>query len=168
MALELDPQTGLLSADPAFHDATAGELHEVFVQPYPQLNRRHNIWTSYLAHCRDVGQLFQSTSLEQWLNGSFTTAKQDPDDLDFTTFLDLDELKALSVQQRQAAGALFRGPGTEPDGLLDSYAVTVEKDSSGQEVEATRKMRDYWRRWFGRDRDGTPKGIARTTVGGAT
>jgi len=167
MPLQLDRETGYLAPSPEFHDATADELRDHFVQPYDQLNRRHLIWGAYVAHRATLARLLESVGIEQWIDGSFTTTKPDANDVDFASFVGAEHLRALPVGARAEARDLFQGPLTHPDRVLDSYLVVVETDANGQESAATRKSRDYWRRWFGHDRFGTPKGIARTMVGGA-
>lgn len=165
LPLTFEPQTGLLTASPAFHTASVGEIWDALVAAFPASARRPSIWAAYVDHRRSLRALDDGDEQEQWLDGSFACRKENPGDLDLVTFIAMPAYVALSPAARQQFDALFCGRSTRPDGLLDSYLEIVEHDASGNETALTTQARDYWRKQFGHERDGTPKGIIRTKVG---
>lgn len=86
-----------------------------------------------------------------WLDGSFTTEKPDPSDIDITVFIDQNSLLPLDANQMKAVDDLLdRTTAAERFGL-DLY-VDIAGDFHREA---------YWRGVFGFCHDGiTPKGIA--------
>ena len=91
---------------------------------------------------------------EVWLDGSFCTEKEDPDDIDIACFYRSDQLDALQGKHAIMARALA---GFAMNLTLkqryecDCYFI-VREDAAD---------RDYWIDWFGFSRSREPKGIPR-------
>ena len=165
MPLALDPQTGYLPAEPQLHPVIYDDLQVTFVEPYPHGHRRCRIWDAYMGHNGTIASFFSSRRLEQWVDGGFTTTKNEPEDIDIVTYLPKTELVGLNSEVQDRIKRCFRGSRSHPEGLVDSYCVPYEEDDSGNPTQLTIRHQEYWKQVFGSDRDNTPKGIAVVMVG---
>jgi hypothetical protein len=64
-------------------------FEQTFVTAFSELSRRHRLFENYLKYANDLKKLI-GTGFTQWVNGSFTTQKFNPNDIDFVTFLDFE------------------------------------------------------------------------------
>ncbi|MEY4243966.1 MAG: hypothetical protein RLZZ245_1551 [Verrucomicrobiota bacterium] len=91
---------------------------------------------------------------EIWLDGSFVTSKEDPNDIDLVVFAPAAELNALPLDDQIRLRGLFdRQSCKRVFGCDVLFAVAEDQNS-----------RSYWRGWYGYDREEQPKGIARVTL----
>lgn len=89
--------------------------------------------------------------IEVWIDGSFTTQKPNPVDIDVVIYYDPIAVQALEESDQNA---LFEIADTNLSKLryeCDPYLVPNNEQ----------QWRSYWRGWFGFSRNGEPKGIAR-------
>lgn len=114
----------------------------------------YNGWNLYRSALQTVG--VDAANL-MMLDGSFTTSKRDPADLDLAVEVDVADISA--------AGRLLTGPAMKPQYYCDAYGIPVYPAGSPEHA-STEAMRAYWRKWFGLDRAGNQKGIVSATVGG--
>lgn len=63
------------------------ELEQYFVNEIKS-NTRKEIFDNYYNYSLKLKEICQEKSLVQWINGSFTTKKENPNDIDLVTFLD--------------------------------------------------------------------------------
>lgn len=134
-------------------DITAQTIKERFVEAFPESKTRSNIFSGYLRYVgdfsRDVGPAWG-----QWVNGSFTTTKVNPNDIDLVNLVGAGEVNR--------AGAKFRKflteHGSKETYLVDGYFIPCYPE--GDERSAiTRKRVAYWLKHFGHDRRDRPKGL---------
>lgn len=138
---------------PGIHDVHEPELGNHFLKKFPTSTTRAKLVNGlqrYIALLKSHGVKF-----ELWIDGSFTTEKVDPNDIDLVVFFDFKELDALPPDaQRRLTG------------LVDRHTA---KKNFGCDVLVSNKddhdHRSYWRGWYGFDRNENPKGIARIAVG---
>lgn len=137
---------------PGLHPLNEAQLEAYFVDPFNGSTTRRRLVTglrAYLNALRRAGVNF-----EIWLDGSFTTQKVDPNDVDLVVFADPGELNSLPP----ASQTFLRG-------LFDR---TSAKRQFGCDVlfapSSDMSLRSYWRGWYGFDRLEQPKGIARLAV----
>ncbi|HEX4334535.1 MAG TPA: hypothetical protein VH062_01405 [Polyangiaceae bacterium] len=95
------------------------------------------------------------------LNGSFTTSKVDPGDMDLVV-----EVDVAILMNSVAVQALLAGSASKPRYSCDAYVVPVFPPTDPQYTTVTEHLRAYWRKWFGQDRAGLKKGRVWTCVGG--
>lgn len=100
------------------------------------------------------------------MNGSFTTDKRDPGDLDLVVELYINDPEDLHAPALQGVLRLLSGPHAKPHYACDAYPLPVLPPSSPHYAKVTEQGRAYWEKWFGRDRSGRPKGKVRATTGG--
>jgi len=142
--------------DPGFHDlpfdGIAKRLWSLFVEPFDRSRRREYLvrrLVAYLSDLRDTGMSF-----EIWVDGSFTTTKASPNDVDVVVFYSHNEYNSLSSAGKQ----LF-------DRLTDAAIVRSGYDCDVYFVRNhSIDMRSYWRGWFGFSRNEEPKGIPRIFI----
>jgi hypothetical protein len=164
-----DPDTGCLPAEPQFHNATVEDVRSAFVEAFSGSVRRPLIIGAYVEHCGAWRPLVGQEPREQWMDGSFTTAKAEPGDVDFVMFVPAATLNELSDSDKQAMLGLFESALRARGHLCHAYMVPVGEPGTA-EGQATAAQREYWQHLFGHQRPsdgGRPKGIVRLEVGGA-
>ena len=70
------------------------EFEDFFVNRLPNNSRRKYIFDRYLDFVRDFSEQV-SQQFTQWVDGSFVTVKEHPNDIDFVTFVDYQLLVSL-------------------------------------------------------------------------
>lgn len=84
MQLKFD-DNGLLNA--GIYDLSIEELELIFVKEQKEKVHRNRLFQQYLLYINDIKNRV-GTILFQFINGSFTTLKDKPNDIDIVTFLD--------------------------------------------------------------------------------
>ena len=137
---------------PGLHPVDEGQLETLFVYPFNGSTTRPALVSglrAYLQALRKAGVTF-----EVWLDGSFSTQKVDPNDVDIVVFADADELNRLSPSLQTYLRGLFdRTTAKRQYGCDVLFAPASDMD-----------LRSYWRGWYGFDRLEQAKGIARLAV----
>lgn len=137
---------------PGVHDVEENDLDNHFLSTFPTTTTRIALilgLKQYLQALRKVG-----LSFEVWIDGSFTTDKIDPSDVDLVVFGSMIEINSLPEARKQYLASLVdRVNIKQALGCDVLFAVAEDQD-----------LRSYWRGWYGYDRDEQPKGIARIRV----
>lgn len=137
---------------PGLHDMTAQDLENHFLSSFSGSSTRVRLINGlkhYLAALKSIGVKF-----EIWIDGSFATDKEDPNDIDLVVFGSHSEIDKLPDASKKQLAALFdRVNVKHATGCDVLFAVSENED-----------VRSYWRGWYGFDRDENPKGIARIEV----
>jgi Family of unknown function (DUF6932) len=126
-------------------------------------DRRHEIFAGWNRHREALLDAGLDAETRQLLNGSFTTDKSEPGDIDVAVEVPItkDELRAGSP-----ALVLLAGPSMKARFECDAYAIlclpTTDPEYERVTVEAIR----YWTKWFARTRDGRIKGRIWARTGG--
>lgn len=93
-----------------------------------------------------------------WLDGSFTTKKPDPNDVDFVIFVDTD-----TFQEHQSTIQRYVAKRREPNSLTDGYFVEVFPTNHTSYFVTEADTIEWYHR-FGRDRNRRKKGILTFTL----
>jgi hypothetical protein len=137
---------------PGLHDMSEEDLENHFLGSFPNSSTREKLVNglkTYLSALENIG-----ISFEVWIDGSFTTEKENPNDIDIVVFGSHSEIDKLPNEtQKQLAALLDRINIKHATGCDVLFAVTEDQN-----------RRSYWRGWYGFDRDENPKGIARIEV----
>lgn len=137
------------------HHVTSHRLKEIAVDPFPQDQRRMELFGKFLAWRDEIRAMGISGSV--WLDGSFMTAKHEPGDIDLVFYLEVRGQTWSPVQQMKLTSLLDRATSRAVYGL-DLYPV----DALDPDLE---QKASYWRGWFGFCRDKrTAKGIAEVVI----
>lgn len=90
--LEFDTK-GFLIPDNVIHSSLQ-ELEQVFVEGMKTGERKKH-FEAYLNYSKELKKLCGDIELIQWIDGSFITKKEDPNDIDLVTFVDFESTKAI-------------------------------------------------------------------------
>lgn len=123
----------------------------------PTSASRKDIYNGWNVHRDDLRRAGCRGDSECLLNGSFTTTKQDPGDLDLVVGFHVDPATTPNSAV-QPILALLQGPDMKARYKCDAYPLMLLPESHPAHTNVTRKGIAYWLRWFGRDRDGREKG----------
>ena len=93
---------------PGIHDTNLHEIKRALVDDFPHSTTRRKIYKGFCKLLEEAQR--ERLSMEHWVDGSYVTTKQSPDDIDAVTFLDPVALNSLSasgknfVKQRLGGG----------------------------------------------------------------
>jgi hypothetical protein len=134
------------------HDHTLQELEELTVIPFPNSERRSILFESLKIY---IGQFSKfNINIEAWIDGSFVTKKENPDDIDMVVLISEVDVNKLSEDNKNSLRALLDKNTCLGRFNLDVYYTSKEN----------RDKKAYWRGLFGFQRDEvTPKGLVRIT-----
>jgi hypothetical protein len=145
---------GLLPA--GRHEATVEDVRAALVDAFEGSSTRAAIF-SYWRDLREaLGELVPVHA--QWLDGSFTTDKPDPADLDLVTVVDGPAFDALPRHRRLLVASLIEGTYTEQFWSCDSNPLARYPEGDlGHHASVVVARR--WESYFGHTRDGAEKGF---------
>lgn len=136
-----------------FHDISHSDLENIFVKPFEENEKRKYLLGRFVDFMEKLREF--ELNVEVWLDGSFSTSKPEPGDIDILIIFDNDEINKLQIQQRTALTELF-----DRDLSKIRYSIDVLLLPSNDV-----NLRSYWRGWFGFSRSEQPKGIPRLYYG---
>ncbi|MBC8154715.1 MAG: hypothetical protein H7Z72_17595 [Bacteroidetes bacterium] len=123
----------------------------VFVDEMLESTTRRKIFATFIKYITEL-QIALDCPLEIWVDGSFTTTKLNPDDIDFVIFVDRQVAATHQQLIRQ-----FRQRRYQTKSLMDGYFVEVVSETHPDyriyQFNRADKHRD-----FAFDRLGKPKG----------
>lgn len=146
--------------DPGFHNASLEDIEKHLVSAFPSSTTRQAIMDGYKRHRSDLTAM--GLAVEQFIDGSFVSTKNDPGDVDLVCLIDLDVVDALDPAVRPQFEALVSGQVTKGTHSCDSYFCPTVPDTHPL-YSKLRAQRKYWMGEFGFDRVDTPKGIVLTS-----
>ncbi len=134
---------------------TEDEVHHDLVDEFPTSTRRQFIYDRWMLHRHTLTNLVNVH--EQWLDGSFTESKVDPDDVDIVTVYDGDAWDAMTDEERFLPFSLMNGHWTEQFWKVDSFGVGFYNPGHPMWA-ACQGAIDYWHNWWGHTRPDDPRG----------
>jgi hypothetical protein len=132
-----------------FHNISIGNLENIFVNPFVDNERR-----SYLTgRFRDFIEKFSEVGLkaEIWIDGSYSTQKPEPSDMDILIVYDMNEANQLPLDKKYLLKELLNRDLSKIRYSIDILLLPSDDIN----------FRSYWRGWFGFSRTEQPKGIPR-------
>lgn len=133
------------------------EFEERFVHYFHDSPSRQKIFKGYIKYNSRLDYLNIATI--QWVNGSFTTSKVNPVDIDFVTHLDAVELDELSNELKETFTKLYDNKRAKSECRCDVYFIAIYPPENPELYESTKEDIEYWSKWFAHDRENNPKGI---------
>ena len=107
------------------------------------------------------------TAARQLLNGSYTTAKKSPGDIDIAVEVPLSGSAGLAIfTLDHPIAKLLLGPLMKSTYHCDAYPIFTLPKSDLEYAAVTVRAIQYWTKWFGRSSSGIPKGRVWATSGG--
>ena len=137
---------------PGLHDFELNQLENHFLSDFPDSTTRAVLIEGLKKYINVLKSL--EISIEVWLDGSFTTTKTNPNDIDLVIFASEKAVNKLDSKKQE----IFR--------RLTNRRKNKQKFGCDVlfSVKENQEMRSYWRGWYGFDRNESPKGIARIMV----
>ncbi len=123
----------------------------------------YNGWNRHRSALKDAGL---PDSARQLLNGSFTTTKNDPGDIDLAVEVPKADELFNDESKLNPVVALLRGPKMKTNYECDAYPIFIFPPEHPDYSAVTLNGIRYWTKWFGRTRTGECKGRVWATVGG--
>ncbi len=152
-------EQGLLVPDAAI-SADLDTIEKYFVANFPTSKTRQKLFENLVAFNHQLqNEVFPW--YEQWINGSFVTMKEDPNDVDVVTLLDYQVYEARFYKLEK-----FFSFSLEEQGI-DSYFVPVFPEDHELHRETVADLAD-WHRRFTRARSRDSKGYLTLTFGNYT
>jgi hypothetical protein len=132
------------------------EFKHHFIINFKESSTRPVILDGYSRYCDKLLPLNIAT--KQWINGSFTTNKVNPNDIDFVTHID-----ALKVDENFEIQTkllkICNTDETKKEFFCDVYFILLYPQEIPELYQHTINRINYWLKWFGHDRMMNPKGI---------
>ncbi len=138
--------------EPGIHDISKDALIEHFVLPFSSKDKRSELIERFNVLLEQVESI--GISFEIWVNGSFVTDKEEPNDIDVAFFFNPLDANALAVDKQNVLRELANNSLSKFRYNCDVYFLP--NNDVG--------LRSYWRGWFGFTRTETAKGFARITI----
>jgi hypothetical protein len=127
---------------------------------------RQTIYAGWNRHRRDLLLAGLPKSARQLLDGSYTTAEPEPNDLDLAVEVPISSDEYATFSGDTPVMLLLRGSRMKVAYNCDAYAIPVlPREHPSYEYVTVGAIR-YWTKWFGKTRLDVPKGRVWTTTGG--
>lgn len=142
---------------PLLEPLSFSEFELRHIQGHPDSTTRPAIFISYQDYLRDFRSLI-GVGFKQWVNGSFTTKKTDPKDIDIINFISHDVITDSSIEDL----AVFQTHGGSRDRYqVDAYIIPVYPLESEKYWRVTLLMANSWASKFGfEENTGKEKNVA--------
>lgn len=137
---------------PGIHDITKNDLSNHFVTPFLNQVKRIQLIERFNYLIEKVELI--GIPFEIWINGSFVTNKEEPNDIDIVFFFDPAKANSLPADKKILLEEVANNSFSKYRYNCDVYFIPNDNQV----------LRSYWRGWFGYTRSETPKGFARITV----
>lgn len=131
---------------------TQADFEERFVHVHGSASRTE-IYGGFTRHRGELLAAGVDSAADGMLDGSYTTSKLDPGDIDLVV-----EVGASLFLESARLQELLSGPDAKPEFCCDAYPLIVFPENDPHYEAVTLRGRAYWRKWFGRDRQDREKG----------
>ena len=140
-----------------FIDMTGEDLKENLVDSFSESKTRKDIYYGYTKYCNDLLVLINEC-VTQWIDGSFTTIKTDPNDIDIVNWASAERINQLGTALIPFDTRTSQGQ-VKIDYKVDGYIIP-NLDAARPDLSRYYKQNfDYWSKWWGHDRKNNVKGI---------
>lgn len=131
---------------PGFYEYKLEEIEKIFVNEISESQTREKIFNGFKIWLRELLNLVIPEEI--WLDGSFTTNKINPNDIDIIVFNHYkDASKDFNILQKIGH-----------ENFCDTY-YAIEPNEEISQNQLLINYRNYWRGQFGFDRQDIPKGM---------
>ena len=135
-----------------------GDCYGAFVQNFVLSLTRRDLYENLVQYRLDVFESVGAT-FPQWLDGSFVTQKSDPEDIDLVNLIPFDTTLDHKIESLLP---YFTVGGSLEKYKIDAHLIPVYPKSDPR-AENMELRKTYFKRWFGHDREGHPKGFITIT-----
>ena len=135
------------------------EFKITFVDNFGKSKTRKKIFENYERYISDFkNEIYPK--LKNWINGSFTTTKIDPNDIDIVNIVNHSE--ELNKNYNLISKFLTVG-GSKSNYMVDGYFIFVYPINDPR-YAITEQQFDYWSNLFGHDRENRPKALLEISI----
>ena len=120
-------------------------LKTVFVDNFPNSTTRKTLYDNYLRYTDDFSKQI-TPNFKQWINGSFVTLKENPNDIDFVTFID--EKYYLQHDEDEVLDAFYAFSWEKEK--LDAFIVGIYPENDSKYLTHTLYFKEQWATLFSR------------------
>jgi len=128
------------------------EFKLVFVDNFNNSETRKIIFSNYENYISDFRNKI-TLQFEHWVNGSYTTQKVNPNDIDLVNIVSISD--DLNSKQNEIRSFLTLG-GSKDRYMVDGYFIPVY-DKNDPRYQITEQWLNHWADFFGHDRLRRPK-----------
>lgn len=139
--------------------ASLRELNETFVAGFEKSVTRPTLFEGYGRYI-DALEATLSDDFQQWVGGSFISAKLNPNDIDVVNLVAFDE--KMDAKLATLMPFLLIGGSLETFGV-DGHLLAIYPPSDERFTTITEPVRSYWQNWLSHDRDNNPRGFLELT-----
>lgn len=130
-------------------------FREDFVDRFPHSHTREEIYRDFLLFLDEFGKICKQRRI--WIDGSYVTGKENPNDIDVVIFIDY---SLLRNNWKQIKKLLVKLEGSN----LDIFPITEDNEDAKElllpnDVKNVVENITYWREFFSKDRSGARKGF---------
>jgi len=129
---------------------------------------RQPVYEGWIKHRQQLMMDGLAESSRQLVNGSFTTSKPDPNDIDIAVEFRVDGDMFENLLPTSPIVRLLRGSKLKEHYKCEAYPIFCLPSDHHLYESVTLESIRYWTKWFGPTRENIPKGRVWTTVGGLT
>ena len=127
---------------------------DLFVSDFPASQTRQTLFDNLLRYRSAIfSELNQN--FKQWINGSFTTQKLNPNDIDLANLIPYSDALDSKIE---TILPYFTVGGSLEMYQMDAHLIPVY-DETDPRFENTKLRLAYFEHWFGHDRNDRPKGF---------
>jgi hypothetical protein len=138
------------------HQIDADELDDSFVSPFPNSATRSVIADKFGLFRQVIQSLVPS---EQWVDGSFVEAKENPNDVDVAVWVEASDLNSLpAAKQIELSDFCHKKRIAKSTLMTDAYLLAIIEEDHPQ-YRFYQENRSYWLKLFSHTRSGHPKGF---------
>lgn len=129
-------------------------------------SRRAEIYAGWNRHRKRLQQDGLAPSARELLNGSFTSSRWEPGDIDIVVEYPVTSTELAMITPTSPVARLLQGSVTKLDYDCDAYPLYSLPENDPAYEKVTVAGLRYWMKWFGRSRVGIEKGRIWASVGG--
>lgn len=132
------------------------EVEQRLVTPFPLSLSRRPLYAGWRDRRQAIAAVIPEIN-QEWMAGSFASAKRDPGDVDVVTFLEVADILALDPPDRSLLMDLVGGLSAKLRFGTHGFICPVT-GSGDPNHDAYLRLRGYWDDWWSKDRSGDERG----------
>jgi hypothetical protein len=146
-----------------FHPLDESELKQLLVDNFPRSNRRSMLWNNLINLINELKS--RGIRCKIWIDGSFVTKKNDPNDIDLIVECDIGHSQNLNIDQRILLKKISNQEFCHDPFFLHTFFIP-SAPIGHLEWSKCDNIKQEWVDQFGYSLEGrVPKGIATMEVG---
>lgn len=142
------------------YEPTIEEIEERFHKEFPDSNTRSNIFKGYVNYSIQVCDSIKAAN-KQLINGSFTTIKKNPSDIDLLLIIDSE---SFNIDENRILTRFLNNNFILEMFNCHTFALMKYPKNKPELYKKYLKKKAYWLDCWGSDRVDTPKGLVKVQM----